>query len=308
MQTSFEGTWVPIISPFTGDDVDHAALTRLAQHFQASGIAGLVVGATTGEGALLRPGEQEAMFATLRTAVPGMPIVLGLSQSATQAAVEQSRRFAAQAPDGLLVTAPTYVRPTQDGIRRHFEAIVEAADLPVLAYNIPYRTGVNIEIDTLQALARDTRVVGIKECGGSVERLFRLIHETPLRVLSGDDGMNFVALCLGAHGTIAASAHIAPELHVRMGRLIREGALDTARQLAVALQPIVRDLFVEPNPAPLKALLAHQRWCANTLRLPFVPASAGLAQRLDNDWRALGAAYPACLTPSAGGALVSSPS
>jgi 4-hydroxy-tetrahydrodipicolinate synthase len=288
MQTSFEGIWVPIISPFVGEEVDHAALARLARHLQASGIAGLVVGATTGEGALLRPGEQEAMFATLRNAVPGMPIVLGLSQSATLAAVAQARSLAALGADGLLVTAPTYVRPTQQGIQRHFEAIVEAADLPVLIYNIPYRTGVEVAIETLQTLARDQRIAGIKECGGSTDRMLRLIHETPLRVLSGDDNQNFVALCLGAHGTIAASAHITPELHVRMFRLIRQGALNAARDVAVALQPIIRDLFAEPNPAPLKSLLSEQGWCANNLRLPFLPVGAELADRLRSDWQVLG--------------------
>lgn len=149
MQTSFEGIWVPIITPFVDDDVDHAALARLASHLQASGIAGLVVGATTGEGALLHPGEQEAMFATLRKTVPTMPIVLGISQPATGAAIAQARNLSALGADGLLVTAPTYVRPTQQGIQRHFEAIVEAADLPVLVYNIPYRTGVDIAVETL---------------------------------------------------------------------------------------------------------------------------------------------------------------
>lgn len=295
MQTSFEGIWVPIISPFVDDDIDHAALARLARHLQASDIAGLVVGATTGEGALLRPGEQEAMFATLRDAVPGMPLVLGVSQSATHAAVAQARSLSALGVDGLLVTAPTYVRPTQQGIQRHFEAIVEAADLPVLIYNIPYRSGVNVAVETLQALAQDPRIAGIKECGGSTDRMLRLIHDTPLRVLSGDDNQNFIALCLGAHGTIAASAHIAPELHVRMFRLIRKGALDATREVSTALQPIIRDLFAEPNPAPLKALLAGQGWCANTLRLPFLPVADELAHRLWAEWQALDATRTAFL-------------
>jgi 4-hydroxy-tetrahydrodipicolinate synthase len=284
MQVNFEGVWVPIVTPFRDDNIDHAALARLASHLAGHGIAGLVAGATTGEGALLGPGEQEALFATLRNAVPTLPIVLGLSQSATQAAVAQARSLAALRPDGLLVTAPTYVRPTQQGVQRHFEAIVEAADLPVLVYNIPYRTGVNVELETLQALARDSRVAGIKECGGSVERMLRLIHETPLRVLSGDDSQNFAALCLGAHGTIAASAHILPQWHVRMFDLLREGRLMAARRIAVALQPIIRDLFSEPNPAPLKAWLAQQKWCEAGVRLPFVPASADLRDRLQTDW------------------------
>ena len=289
LQTQFEGIWIPIITPFSGDAVDHPALARLARHLATQGIAGLVAGATTGEGALLRPGEQEAIFATLREAVPGVPLVLGVSHSATEAAVDQARRLASLAPEGLLVTAPPYVRPSQEGLRRHFEAIAEAADRPMLIYNIPYRSGVCVEIETLQALARDTRIAGIKECGASNERLLRLLQETPLRVLSGDDNQNFVALCLGAHGTIAAAAHLHTHRHVRLYEALRANDVVTARQIAVALRPLIADLFAEPNPAPLKALLADQGWCANLLRLPFLPVSAGLHARLRDDLAALDA-------------------
>lgn len=284
MQHIVEGIWVPIVTPFRGGDIDHPTLAHLARHLAAQGIAGLVAGATTGEGALLTQGEQAAVFATLREAVPTLPIVLGLSQPATQAATDQARALAALRPDGLLVTPPTYVRPTQAGIQRHFEAIVEASDLPVLIYNIPYRTGVNVELETLQALARDPRIAGIKECGGSVERMLRLVHETSLQVFSGDDGQNFAALCLGAHGTIAASAHILPKWHVRMFERLRAGDLPGARRIAVALQPMIRSLFAEPNPAPVKTLLAHVDVCEPDVRLPFLPVSPELVERLRLDW------------------------
>ncbi len=287
MQTKFEGIWVPIVTPFRNNEIDHKALARLTSHLKAHGIAGIVAGATTGEGALLEQGEQEAIFHTLRQAAPGLPIVLGMSQASTQTAVVQARSLAALHPDGLLITSPTYVRPTQQGVQRHFEALAEAADLPVLIYNIPYRTGVNVELETLQALARDPRVAGIKECGGSVERMLRLVHETPLRILSGDDNQNFTALCQGAHGTIAASAHILPEWHVRIYDLLRSGQLAAARRISAALQPIIRDLFSEPNPAPLKAWLSHQNWCDADVRLPFVPASDALCKRLEADWATL---------------------
>ena len=287
MQTSFEGVWVPIITPFQGDDIDHAALARLAQHFAQQGITGLVAGATTGEGALLKAGEQEAIFWTLRQAVAHMPIVLGISTASTEMAVLQARSLASVRPDGLLVTAPTYVRPSQEGIRKHIEAVVAAADLPVLIYNIPYRTGVNVEVETLQMLARDTRVAGIKECGGSNERMLRLVCETPLSILSGDDSQNFAALCLGAHGSIAASAHILPQWHVRMRDLIISGQLAAARRIAAALAPLIASLFAEPNPAPLKTLLADQQWCSPSLRLPFVPASPALREQLQRHWHTL---------------------
>lgn len=287
MQTIFEGIWVPIVTPFHGEDVDHAALGRLARHLANHGVNGLIAGATTGEGALLQAGEQEAIFATLREAVPELPVVLGLSQASTQSAVTQAKNLAALNPDGLLVTAPIYVRPTQQGVQRHFEAVVEAADLPILVYNIPYRTGVNVELETLQALSRDTRVAGVKECGGNAERLLRLIHETPLRILSGDDNQNFIALCLGGHGTIAAAAHILPEWHVRIYDLIRSGHLAEARQISDALQPLIRSLFAEPNPAPLKALLAYQGWCFPDVREPFLHIGEELTIRLQDDWRTL---------------------
>lgn len=280
MSIDFSGIWLPIVTPFAGEAVDHDALARLARHYGQAGIAGFVACATTGEGALLDADEQAAVFATLRAAVPAAPIVLGLSHSATRGAVQRARELAALAPDGLLVTPPTYVRPTQDGIRRHFEALAQAADLPLLVYNIPYRTGVNVELDTLKALAEDARIAGIKECGGSIDRMMRLVHETPLRVFSGDDNQNFAAHCVGAHGAIASSAHLFPALHVRVRERILAGELAEARRLAVALQPLVQVLFDEPNPAPVKAALADEGWCANALRLPFVPAGEALVERM----------------------------
>lgn len=162
------------------------------------------------------------------------------------------------------------------------------ADLPILIYNIPYRTGVNVELSTLQSFACDPRIVAIKECGGTTERMLRLIHEASLKVLSGDDNQNFVALCLGAHGAFAASAHVLPGWHVRILELLRQGQLDAARRTAVALQPIIRCLFEEPNPAPLKALLAAQGYCEATVRRPFIPASQDLCGRPQVEWDVLG--------------------
>ncbi len=284
MRSQFQGIWIPIVTPFRKGRVDHPALAQLARHLAEHGVAGLIAGATTGEGALLQPGELEALFATLREAVPQLPVVLGLTQYATRAAVDNARALAALNPDGLLVTAPTYVRPTQQGIHHYFAAITEAADLPVLIYNIPYRSGVDIELETLQQLALDPRIVAVKECGGSLERLTRLVHETPLSILSGEDNQNFAALCLGAQGAIAASAHILPQLHVQVYNLLQQGELAAARSIAVALQPIVRSLFMEPNPAPLKAWLADQGHCTDEVRAPFISASVALRERLRTAW------------------------
>lgn len=283
MQTSFTGVWVPIVTPFLSGDaarIDHPALARLARHLAGQGISGLIVGATTGEGILLRPGEQESALATLRAAVPQLPLVLGLSTASTQDAVERALALSRLQPDGLLVTPPLYVRPSQAGIRRHLEAVTQAADLPVLVYNIPYRTGCQVELETLQQLAQDPRVIGLKECGSSPERMQRLVHETPLRILSGDDAQNFMALCLGAHGVIAASAHVMAHWHVQMQALIAGNQWQQARRIADALQALTRDLFAEPSPAPLKALLAADGWCSPEVRPPFLPISQALHARL----------------------------
>lgn len=269
----FEGIWLPIITPFTAERVDYPALTRLAQQLCDQGIHGLIIGATTGEGACLSTDERLQMLASLRQALPETPIVIGLNGMETLGTAAQARELAQAKPQGLLVTAPPYVRPGQTGIRRHFETIAAAADLPILIYDIPYRCGTEIGLDTLQALSRDPRIVGIKTCGASVDRLMRLIHETTLKVLIGEDSQFFAALCLGAHGAIAASAHFRPELWVRIFDLLREQRLDEARHYAALLQPMVRALFAEPNPAPIKAWLAAQGWINNALRLPFVPAS-----------------------------------
>jgi len=281
MPLHLEGIWIPIVTPFRDDAIDHAALTRLARDLTAAGISGFVAGATTGEGALLSMDEQAAVFNTLRHAAPHLPVVLGVSSASTAAAAHQAKTLAALHPDGLLVTPPSYVRPTQLGVQKHFEAVADAAPhAPIIVYSIPYRTGVTVEVETLQTLAQQGCVVGIKECGGDIARMLRLIHDTPLQVLSGDDGMNFSALCLGAHGTIAASAHILPHWHVRMHNMLRQGELARARQIAVALHPITQLLFAEPNPSPLKALLAETGHLAADVRLPFVPVSDALRRRL----------------------------
>ncbi len=283
MQTVFEGIWVPIVTPWQGDGIDHGALTRLAQHLRAAGVHGLVAGATTGEGVLYRAGEMEAVISTLRLAVPELPLVVGVTHADTHAACAIARAAAALKPDGLLVTAPMYVRPSQAGVRAHFEALAEAADLPILVYDIPYRTGVTLALDTLQALAADRRIVGIKICGASLEHLLRVIEDTPLSVLCGDDSANFTALCLGAHGSISASAHVRPDWHVRMYDQLRAGNMAGARRIATALAPVIRHLFAEPNPAPLKAWLAMQGLCESTVRLPFLPVSAELQAQLAHE-------------------------
>lgn len=274
MHNKFQAIWVPVVTPFTAGGIDHSALAHLGKHLADQGIAGLVVGATTGEGCSLGVEEKQAAFETLQATLgPDYPLVLGVCESDTLRAIQTARDLASMRPAGLLVTVPPYLRPGQAGLRQHFESVAEATKVPILIYNIPYRTGTCLEIDTLQALARHPRIVGIKECGASVDRMMRLIHETPLQVLVGDDGQFFAALCMGAQGAIAAAAHIRTDLWVRIFKLIQGDNLKEARKLAAALQPLIRGLFAEPNPAPIKAALTASGLIGPEIRLPLTQAS-----------------------------------
>jgi 4-hydroxy-tetrahydrodipicolinate synthase len=276
---TFEGIWIPLVTPFRDGRVDLAAAARLAQYYASSGVSGLIVCGTTGEAATLADEEQDQLLVTVLAAVK-CPVLMGLGSYDTAAAVQRARRFAKLGAHGLLATVPYYVRPSQGGIRRHFEAIADATALPVVLYNIPYRTGVNLEIETARALAQHPRIVAIKESGGDLNQLMDLLRETPLRVLCGEDHLIFTACTLGAHGAIAAAAHVRPDLFVAMHAHLRAGRLGEARALHDRLLPMVRALFSEPNPGPIKAVLARQGWIENELRLPMTSASPVCEQRL----------------------------
>lgn len=277
----FEGIWIPLVTPFRDGAVDTAALARLAGHLARQGIAGLVVAGTTGEPATLSREEQEQVLVTVLDAVAGRcPVVMGLAGADTAAVAREAAHFSHHALAGVLVTAPYYVRPSQRGLQRHFEAVAGATPLPVLIYNIPYRTGVTLELVTLQALARNPQFAAIKECGADANRLSALIEETPLAVLSGDDDMMFVNACLGGAGAITAAAHLRTADFVAMVEHVRRGELAAARAIHQSLRPLLRALFSEPNPGPLKAALALQGWVREELRLPMTPAGAACRETL----------------------------
>ncbi|GLS03103.1 4-hydroxy-tetrahydrodipicolinate synthase [Chitiniphilus shinanonensis] len=277
----FEGIWVPMVTPLRDGALDLPAAARLASHLAGSGIAGLVLCGTTGEASALSATERRALFDAVRQAVD-LPLIVGVSGSATAAVVEQAASWDEAGAAGLLVAAPYYVRPSQAGVRAHFEAVAGATRLPIVLYNIPYRTGVNIEVDTVRALARNPQFVAIKESGGgSLAQLAALLAHTPLTVLCGEDAQLFPAFCLGAQGAIAAAAHLHPQRYVQLLADVRAGRLAEAREQARRLQPLIAALFSEPNPAPLKAALSHAGWLADELRLPMLPAGGDCRRQLD---------------------------
>lgn len=272
--SSFEGIWIPIVTPFRNGSVDLDAAQRLAVDFADSGVHGLVVCGTTGEAAALNEDEQAAMLCAVHEAVGSRcPVVMGIGGSDTRAAVEKAGRYNQYDVAGFLISPPSYVRPSQQGILLHFQAISAATDRPIILYNIPARTGVDIETETIMSLSADPHFVAIKNCGGNLSQLTDLINTTSLKVLCGDDALLFPTLCLGGHGAISAAAHIRPDLYVDIFDLVRSGKVKQARAVFNAMLPLIRILFSEPNPGPLKAALAMQGRIREELRLPMTPIS-----------------------------------
>jgi 4-hydroxy-tetrahydrodipicolinate synthase len=184
------------------------------------------------------------------------------------------------APAAFMVTAPPYLRPSQPALRTFFSTIADAAPAPLVVYDIPARTGVRLELDTLLALAAHPNIAALKDCGGRVDQTEALIADGRLQVLSGNDNEWFSTRCLGGAGAIAASAHIRTDLFVAFDAALARGDLVTARGLWRVLKPLTLALFDEPSPGPVKALLAARGECANELRAPMTVASASLQQRL----------------------------
>lgn len=283
----FTGIWVPLVTPFLDDGaVDHVSLRMLAVRL-APDVAGFVVCGSTGEAHALDESEQLAVLDTVVDAVPATPVVFGLGGPhrghvhAMLAAV-RSRRLA-----GLLVPPPYYVRPSQSAIVDYFLDIADAAPCPLIAYNVPYRTGVAMTFTTFESIARHANIRGVKDCGGDPALTLDLITRTPLDVLAGEDGNLLTTLCAGGTGAIAASAHLFPARFTAVCEAVRDSRLADAQRLFHALWPLIAMLFTEPNPAGVKGALSLQGLMANRCRAPMQAASPELVARLRRQITAL---------------------
>ncbi|WP_092277886.1 MULTISPECIES: 4-hydroxy-tetrahydrodipicolinate synthase [unclassified Duganella] len=304
MDTCLHGIWVPLVTPMLHGELDLARLQRLAERVIDDGAHGLVVCGTTGEAPQLDLSEQSAaLAAVLEVARKRCPVLMGIGGSDTFAAASRVLEFDDAELAGYLVSTPAYVRPSQEGLLRHFETIAGATGRPIVLYNVPARTGVHLELATARRLAQRPQFAAIKEAGGSLGQITALVQQTPLSVLCGDDVLLFAALCGGAHGAISASAHIRTDLYVQLYDLVRAQRLAEARTLAAALLPMMQLLFSEPNPAPLKAALSMQGLLRDELRLPMVAATTACKGRLAAALEALDAlpayrAAPAAAAPA----------
>lgn len=291
-QSLFQGVWVPLVTPFSGGAVDGGALRRLVRHYAAAGVDGLVVCGSTGEAAALDDAEQLAVLDAVLAEAGSLPIVMGLAGNHQGHVLQRLSAFGTRPLAGILAPAPYYVRAGQEGAAAYFRCLADASRFPLVLYDIPYRTGTTLDTSTLLALAAHPNIAAIKDCGGSLEKTVALIADGRMNVLAGEDLQSLSVLCLGGTGMIAAAAHLRPDLYVAMHRAVRDQRLDEARALFHALSPVIQRVFAEPNPGPLKAQLARQGLLSNELRLPMLPASAALAERLEAAVTALDRQFP----------------
>ena len=279
------GIHVPLVTPFGPDGaLDLPSLERLAHHVLEEGAAGLVVLATTGEGALLTAGERRAVIATCRriSDAHGAPLTVGAGTIGTDESVRQATDRAATA-DALLTVVPYYVRPTDEGVLDHFAAVGAAAGVPLIVYNIPYRTGKTLQVATLLKLLATGYVAGIKHCAGAVDEDTLALLAQGHGVFGGDDAFLYPMLQLGAAGGITASANVAPAAFAALADAVRDGDAARARDLHNALLPLVNALFAEPSPSVIKGVLAERGLIAHAIiRSPLRPPGAvSLAAALD---------------------------
>ncbi|MGH6640033.1 MAG: 4-hydroxy-tetrahydrodipicolinate synthase [Polaromonas sp.] len=276
----FSGLWIPLVTPFDHGEVDQASLKRLVAHYRSSGITGLVVCGSTGEAAALSDEEQLAVLQTVMVEAPGLPVIMGLSGYHLGKTAARIEALGALGIAGFLLPAPSYIRPAQAGLIEWFTALADASAVPVILYDIPYRTGVKIELETFMTLAGHPRIRAVKDCGGDAAKTRALIADGRLQVLAGEDGNIFSTMAQGGHGAIAAAAHLHTRRFVEVLQRIKAGEIVRAEALWSPLLPLIEALFSEPNPGPLKALLARQGLLRDELRSPMTRASATLAERL----------------------------
>ena len=287
LQASLHGLWLPLVTPFRNGELDETSLRRLARHYAALPVNGLILAATTGESLTLTPEETERLVFAVRDEIGGarnLPICLGLSGSNTRALLDTLDRTAAWPIDGYLISCPYYSRPSQQGLQRHFSALAERARHPVMIYNIPYRTGVNLGNEAMLRLADHPDIVGLKDCCDDREQSLELLRRRPagFAVLTGEDAQYHEALVDGADGGILASAHIETETFASVRNLVVAGERDAALSCWRSVADLTRLLFSEPSPAPIKYWLWRSGLIDSAeVRLPMTEVSAELAARLD---------------------------
>ena len=281
----FKGLGIALITPFTLDGkVDYKSLKRLLEYQLANGADFLCILATTGETPCLTGQEKDELTAFIKDIVRGrIPILKYCGGNNTAAVVEEIKTTNWTGIDGILSICPYYNKPSQEGLYQHFKAIAEASPLPIVLYNVPGRTGINMKAETTVKLARDfSNIIAVKEASGSLEQVDEIIKNKPdhFDVISGDDALTFSMIASGAAGVISVIGNALPREFSRMIRLEFKGEYEPARKIHHMFTELYSLLFVDGNPAGCKALLNDMGMIENVLRLPLVPTTITTKQKM----------------------------
>ena len=284
-QPRFSGTGVALVTPFKNGKVDFEALERVTEHVIHGGVDFLVALGTTGEAITLSDGEsREVLDCILRGNNGRLPIIAGLfGESNTARLVEKVQAFNLDGFDAIMSSSPAYNRPNQEGIYQHFMALAEVSPLPIVIYNVPSRTGRNVQADTVIRLANASpKFIAVKEAAGDMAQAMRLLKYRPehLLVLSGDDLLTLPIIACGGDGVISVIANALPKEWADMARAALQGDLVTARHLNSQLLDIHPWLYIDGNPSGVKGLMDYLGLCSKEVRLPMSPISDANLQRL----------------------------
>jgi 4-hydroxy-tetrahydrodipicolinate synthase len=280
----FRGTFTALVTPFRNGGIDAAAFEKLIESQIAAGISGVVAVGTTGESPTLSHEErQELIGLAVATAKKRCQVLAGTGSNATQHAVADTKMAEKLGADGALLVAPYYNKPSQEGLFRHFKTIADATALPIMLYNIPGRCGVDIVSDTVTRLAKECRnIVTIKEASGSVERVSELRVRLPesFTILSGDDSLTLPFMSVGAVGVVSVASNLFPAEVCTLVRAYECGDTKLALNLHRKMFPLFKDLFIEPNPVPVKTALGWRGAMSGEVRLPLCEMNEANQARL----------------------------
>ena len=279
----FEGSYVAIVTPFKNGKVDAAALKSLIEFHIENGTSGIVPCGTTGESAtLVRAEHEEVIGIAVETCKGRVPVLAGTGSNATHEAIELTQSAEKLGANGALLITPYYNKPTQEGLYQHFTSVAKETKLPIVLYNVPSRTAINMLPVTVVRLAKIQNIVGIKEASGNLMQISEIIQacESDFSVISGEDALNWPILALGGKGFISVTANIVPDKFAQLYKAASEGDIETAKSLHYELLKLNDVMFVETNPIPVKAALAIMGRIGSEFRLPLCSPSDDTLNKL----------------------------
>lgn len=293
MTHPFAGAGVALITPFNEDlSVDYNSLEKLIEDQIAGGIDYLVVLGTTGETPALSDEEKKEIVRFVIDKNAGrLKIMVGIGSNNTLGLVDSIKKTDFTGIDGILSVTPYYNKPTQEGLFQHFKAVVEASPVPVILYNVPGRTGINMDAETTLRIARlSEKVIGIKEACGDLSQFAKIVNGAPdyFKVISGDDGLTLPAIATGSIGVISVIANALPEKLAQLTHASLEGNMSSAGELHLQMAEMIKLIFKEGSPAGVKALMEIQGKVKNTVRLPLVPVSASTYSLIEKEFSQIG--------------------